>query len=146
MHFEILGATILLIRKTLSNFGNVFGNVTNLYFKNQGEKDMKVKKFLSVALATVLSVGMLAGCSNSNNSSGGSDSSEKGKVYYLSFKPEQEEQWKEIAKKTNELMKPGSFVIFKTDIDVDSLIKWKIAFKRSMEMIIWKELKWKITL
>lgn len=54
---------------------------------------MKVKKFLSVALATVLSVGMLAGCSNSNNSSGGSDSSEKGKVYYLSFKPEQEEQW-----------------------------------------------------
>lgn len=54
--------------------------------------------------------------------------------------------WKEIAKKTNELMKPGSFVIFKTDIDVDSLIKWKIAFKRSMEMIIWKELKWKITL
>ena len=60
---------------------------------------MKVKKFLSVALATVLSVGMLAGCSNSNNSSGGSDSSEKGKVYYLSFKPEQEEQWKEIAKK-----------------------------------------------
>ena len=95
----MLGATILLIRKTLSNFGNVFGNVTNLYFKNQGEKDMKVKKFLSVALATVLSVGMLAGCSNSNNSSGGSDSSEKGKVYYLSFKPEQEEQWKEIAKK-----------------------------------------------
>ena len=60
---------------------------------------MKIKKFLSVALATVLSVGMLAGCSNSNNSSGGSDSSEKGKVYYLSFKPEQEEQWKEIAKK-----------------------------------------------
>ena len=41
---------------------------------------MKIKKFLSVALATVLSVGMLAGCSNSNNSSGGSDSSEKGKV------------------------------------------------------------------
>lgn len=31
--------------------------------------------------------------------------------------------WKEIAKKTDELMKPGSFVIFKTDIDVDSLIK-----------------------
>ena len=38
--------------------------------------------------------------------------------------------WKEIAKKTDELMKPGSFVIFKTDIDVDSLIKWKIAFIR----------------
>lgn len=64
---------------------------------------MKIKKFLSVALAAVLSVGVLAGCSNSNNSSSGSDaakdSSEKGKVYYLSFKPEQEEQWKEIAQK-----------------------------------------------
>lgn len=31
--------------------------------------------------------------------------------------------WKEVAKKTDELMKPGSFVIFKIDIDVDSLIK-----------------------
>lgn len=31
--------------------------------------------------------------------------------------------WKEIAKKTDELIKPRSFVLFKTDIDVDSLIK-----------------------
>lgn len=31
--------------------------------------------------------------------------------------------WKEVAKKTDELMKPGLFVIFKIDIDVDSLIK-----------------------
>ena len=64
---------------------------------------MKVKKFLSVTLATVLSVGMLAGCSKSSNSSSASDSSKnsdgKGKVYYLSFKPEQEDQWKKIAKK-----------------------------------------------
>lgn len=31
--------------------------------------------------------------------------------------------WKEVAKKTDELMKSGSFVIFKTDIDVDTLIE-----------------------
>ena len=31
--------------------------------------------------------------------------------------------WKEIAKKTDELMKSGLFVIFKIDIDVDALIK-----------------------
>lgn len=31
--------------------------------------------------------------------------------------------WKEIAKKTDELMKSGSFVIFKIDIDVDALIR-----------------------
>ena len=31
--------------------------------------------------------------------------------------------WKEVVKKTDELMKSGSFVIFKTDIDVDTLIE-----------------------
>lgn len=31
--------------------------------------------------------------------------------------------WKEVAKKTDELMKPGAFVIFKIDIDVDTLIE-----------------------
>ena len=31
---------------------------------------MKVKKFLSIALASVLSVAMLTGCSSSNDSSG----------------------------------------------------------------------------
>ena len=41
--------------------------------------------------------------------------------------------WREAAKKTDKLMKPGSFVIFKTDIDVDSLIKWKIAFNSRTE-------------
>lgn len=30
--------------------------------------------------------------------------------------------WKEAVKRTDELMKPSSFVIFKTDIDVDTLI------------------------
>mgnify|MGYP001655961849 CR=1 FL=1 len=45
---------------------------------------MKVKKFLSIALASVLSVAMLTGCSSSNDSSGSGSS-----VYYLSFKPEQ---------------------------------------------------------
>lgn len=31
--------------------------------------------------------------------------------------------WREATKRTDELIKPGSFVIFKTDIDVDILIK-----------------------
>ena len=45
--------------------------------------------------------------------------------------------WREAAKKTEELIELGSFVIFKTDIDVDVLIKWKIAFKWGE---IWKRL------
>lgn len=31
--------------------------------------------------------------------------------------------WREAAKRTEELVRPGSFVVFKTDIDVDILIK-----------------------
>lgn len=31
--------------------------------------------------------------------------------------------WREAAQKTDKLMKPGSFVVFRTDIDVDVLIK-----------------------
>lgn len=66
---------------------------------------MKAKKFISIALAAVLTLGVLTGCSSSKSSgssasSAGSD--EKGSVYYLSFKPEQEDQWKEIAKKYTE--------------------------------------------
>ena len=61
---------------------------------------MKAKKFLSIALAAVLSVGVLTGCSSSDSTSSAGD--EKGSVYYLSFKPEQEEQWKAIAKKYTE--------------------------------------------
>lgn len=30
--------------------------------------------------------------------------------------------WREATKRTDELMKPGSFVIFKTDIEVDKLL------------------------
>ncbi len=68
---------------------------------------MKAKKFISIALATVLSVGILTGCGSSasngsSSSAGEGGSDEKGSVYYLSFKPEQEEQWKEVAAKYTE--------------------------------------------
>lgn len=50
-----------------------------------------MKKLLASLMALVLCMGLLAGC-------GGSDDSAEGSVYYLNFKPEQEEQWKELAK------------------------------------------------
>lgn len=50
-----------------------------------------MKKILASLMALVLCMGLLAGC-------GGSDDSAEGSVYYLNFKPEQEEQWKELAK------------------------------------------------
>lgn len=41
----------------------------------------------------------------------------------ISKRDYEELDWREATKKTDELMKRGSFVIFKTDIDVDALIK-----------------------
>jgi len=55
---------------------------------------IKLKKYLTIALSAVMATVALTGCSSSSD---GSKDDEKGSVYYLSFKPEQEEQWKKIA-------------------------------------------------
>ncbi len=55
---------------------------------------IKLKKYLTIALSAVMATVALTGCSSSGD---GSKDDEKGLVYYLSFKPEQEEQWKKIA-------------------------------------------------
>lgn len=55
---------------------------------------IKLKKYLTIALSAVMVTVALTGCSSSGD---GSKDDEKGSVYYLSFKPEQEEQWKKIA-------------------------------------------------
>ena len=57
---------------------------------------MKMKKFLSVALAAAMTAGLLAGCGSNKTDSVSPESSQKddkGSVYYLSFKPEPAEQW-----------------------------------------------------
>ena len=59
------------------------------------------KKLLSVVLTLTMVASLLAGCGNSNNNDDGSGTSSgeaKGKVYYLSFKPESDQIWKDIAK------------------------------------------------
>ncbi len=44
-----------------------------------------------------MATGMVAGCGSSSDSK--SDKKDaKGKVYYLNFKPEQDEQWQDMAK------------------------------------------------
>ena len=56
---------------------------------------IKLKKYLTIALSAVMATVALTGCSSSSDD--GAKGDEKGSVYYLSFKPEQEEQWKKIA-------------------------------------------------
>ena len=59
---------------------------------------MKMRKVVSVLLACAMVVGMAAGCSSSSDKKA-KDGDAKGKVYYLNFKPEADEQWQDLAKK-----------------------------------------------
>ena len=72
---------------------------------------MKAKKLLSLGIAGTMAVALLAGCSSSGSSSSAAASGDTatseasaasttaaGKVYYLNFKPEQDEQWQALAK------------------------------------------------
>ena len=82
---------------------------------------MKAKKTLSVTLAAAMAAGLLAGCGGSastatstaeaastadSTSTAASTEAEApaaaGKVYYLNFKPEQDEAWQDLAKKYTE--------------------------------------------
>ena len=53
-----------------------------------------MKRFVTLALSTVMATAMLTGCTSSSDESANNG---EGQVYYLNFKPESEEQWKKIA-------------------------------------------------
>ncbi len=66
---------------------------------------MKKKKIIAMLLCTAMVGGMVAGCGSSGSSDSDSKSAKsdaKGKVYYLNFKPEQADQWVELAEKYTE--------------------------------------------
>ena len=79
---------------------------------------MNAKKTLSLSLASAMALGLLAGCGSSASSTAAStadstasaaDSTSTaatadaaGKVYYLNFKPEQDEAWQDLAAKYTE--------------------------------------------
>ena len=62
---------------------------------------MKKRKVLSVLLAATMVVGMVTGCGGSSEPAPeegkGTEAKAEGKVYYLNFKPEADEQWQELA-------------------------------------------------
>ena len=62
---------------------------------------MKMRKVVSAMLVAAMATGMVAGCGSSSDSK--SDKKDaKGKVYYLNFKPEQDEAWQNLAAKYTE--------------------------------------------
>ena len=77
---------------------------------------MNAKKTLSLSLASAMALGLLAGCGSSASSSAAASTADStasaadststaatsdaaGKVYYLNFKPEQDEAWQDLAAK-----------------------------------------------
>lgn len=63
-----------------------------------------MKKWQNLVAVCAMSVSVLAGCSStssdaadSNGEAGAADGA-KGSVYYLNFKPEQDEAWQNLAK------------------------------------------------
>ena len=58
-----------------------------------------MKKFLALILALVMALSLVACGGGSNDAQGsGDDATATGKVYYLNFKPEQDEAWQNLAK------------------------------------------------
>ena len=62
---------------------------------------MKRKRLLALVLAAAMAGSLVTGCGSSGSDgkegSGSSSSGGTGKVYYLNFKPEQADQWVELA-------------------------------------------------
>ena len=80
---------------------------------------MNAKKTLSLSLASAMALGLLAGCGSSASSAAASSAADStapaadststaatadaaGKVYYLNFKPEQDDAWQDLAAKYTE--------------------------------------------
>lgn len=56
------------------------------------------KKFLAMLLGTCMVATLFTGCGSKGGSDTASVDDSKGKVYYLNFKPEQDEDWQKLAK------------------------------------------------
>ena len=67
---------------------------------------MKKKRLIALLLTAAMTGSLLAGCGSSGGDSSDSgssgDSEATGKVYYLNFKPEQADQWVELAEQYTE--------------------------------------------
>ena len=122
---------ILIFRKFLPSYKIKPSRKGYTTLQNKEEKKMRnMKRFMAVSMAAVMAAGTLAGCGSSSSAEGsaaatsgssaatessatsetpaesaaGSEtaSAEGGKVYYLNFKPEQADQWVDLAEKYTE--------------------------------------------
>ena len=62
-------------------------------------KGSTIKRIAALGLAGLMTAAAFTGCSNNASDGGDKGDATKGKVYYLNFKPEQDEAWQKLAKK-----------------------------------------------
>ena len=85
-----------------SFYGFSYNNINKKTKRKGGHFIMKRKRLIALLLTAAMTGSLLAGCGSSGgdsgSGSGSGDSKATGKVYYLNFKPEQADQWVELAK------------------------------------------------
>ena len=123
---------------------------------------MNAKKTLSMTLAAAMAAGLLAGCGGSSSTAASSTSTSTeskaestaasteattdaaGKVYYLNFKPEQDEAWQNLAKKyTEETGVPVTVVTaasgqYETTLMSEMARAMRPPCSRSMALSVWQ--------
>lgn len=65
-------------------------------------KKSTLKRAAAISLASLMTAASLVGCTETTSDTGSGDAAATGKVYYLNFKPEQDEAWQNLAKKYTE--------------------------------------------
>lgn len=91
----------------------------------------RMKKFVASGLAALMVMGMLAGCGGNANTEGGENKEAKGSVYYLNFKPEQAEQWEELAKQYEDETGVSTKVVTAASGTYESTLKSEISKKNA---------------
>lgn len=85
---------------------------------------MKLKRFVTIFLCSMLTMSLMTGCGKDNK-----ESSDKGSVYYLNFKPEVSSVWEELAKKYSEETGVEMKVVTAASGNYESTLKSEIAKK-----------------
>lgn len=103
----------------------------------------RLKKFVASSLAAVMVMGMIAGCGSNagtgnstgeqskTESAGGNTTEGKGSVYYLNFKPEQAEQWEQLAKQYQDETGVTTKVVTAASGTYESTLKSEISKKNA---------------
>ena len=83
----------------------------------------------ALAMAVFVMLAMLCGCKGSSGSGGGGQSGgeAKGKVYYLNFKPEQAEQWEDLAEEYTDETGVEVTVVTAASDEYETTLKSEIA-------------------